>query len=399
MRESLLLGLMLVGVAAWHGAAAQTLREAVEGAWALNPQIQALEARRNEFIARRASASAFFPAPPAITLSHATDQLIENKRQRVTEGEVSTPLWLPGEGTATERVAETELVRTDAQLALARLTVTGTVRDAVYKYALADSEAKLAQRRVENACALEADVARRMRAGEVAALERDLARSELFAAQANLREQQAQAATARIALLSLTGLQAPPKEFAEPLAARSDIRRHPRLQAAERSMGVAQASLRLVGIATRDSPEIGLFVSRNRDTFGTQYDTTVGLRLRVPFATEARNAPRRAAAQADLTAARAEYAAAEREIRVELAAAQQMLAAAEAETPLVERRLQAVRASAARLQRSYNAGEIGLIEVLRARVAVFEAELAQAQNRLAVGQARARVNQALGVVP
>lgn len=399
MIKSLLASLVLICVAAGQGAAAQTLREAVEGAWTLNPRIQTLEAQRKEFVARREAAAALFPAPPAITLGYTTDQLVQNKLQRTADVELSTPLWLPGEGTATERLAEADLVRIDAELTLARLAVAGAVRDAVYKYALAAADAELAERRVENARALETDVTRRERAGEVAALEGDLARSELLAAQANARERQAQMATARIALLSLTGLKAPPEAFEEPLETESDISRHPRLQAGKRIIDVAEAKLRLVNIATRDSPEIGVSASRNRDTFGTQYDTTVGLRLRVPFATDARNAPRQAAAEAELAAAQAEYASAEREIRVETAAAQQALAASEAAAPLVEQRLQSIRASAARLQKSYNAGEIGLIEVLRAQVAVFEAELSQVQNRLAVAQARARVNQALGLIP
>ena len=399
MIKFVLLGLVLVSMTISSGANAQTLRQAVEGAWALDPQIKAFEARRNEFIARREAAGALFPAPPAITLSHATDQLIQNKRQRVTEGELSTPLWLPGEGTATERVAQADLVRTDAQLALARLTVAGAVRDAVYKYALAKREAEIADRRVENARALESDVGRRVRAGDVAALEHDLAESELLAARATAREQQALLAAARTTLLSLTGLQTPPSYDQEPLAPTTDIARHPRLQAAERSIDAAQATLRLAGIATRDSPEIGVFLGRNRDVRGDEYDATVGLRLRIPFATEARNAPRRAAALAEVTAAQAEYAAAEREIRVELSNAQQALAATEAQTSLLEGRVRAVQSTLARLQRSYNAGEIGLLEVLRARVSLFEAEIARARNRLDIGAARARVNQALGIVP
>lgn len=399
MIRPILVGIVMLGISAWQSAAAETLRDAVEGAWALNPQIKALEARRNEFIARSSAAGAFFPAPPAITLSHVTDQLIENKRQRSTELELSTPLWLPGEGTATQQVAEADLTRIDAQLSLARLTVAGAVRDAIYKFALAEREAELADRQVDNVRSLEADVARRVRAGEVAALERDQARSELFDAQAIARAQQAQVAVTRTALLSLTGLSAPPQSFEEPLAPEQDTGRHPRLQAEARNIDAAEAAFRLVETATRDSPEIGVFVGSNRDTFGTQYDTTVGLRIRLPFSTEARNAPRRAAAVAEVTAAQAEYAAAERELRVELATAQQELAAAESQAPLVAGRLQAVRSALTRLQGSYDAGEIGLIEVLRARIALFDAEVAQVRNHLAIGQARATVNQALGVIP
>lgn len=389
----------VVGMAFAANAMAQSLREEVEAAWTLDPHIAALQAKRNELIARREAAGALFPAPPAITLSYATDQAIEDNRQRSAELEISTPLWLPGERAATQQTAEADILRIDAQLALTRLTVAGAVRDAVFAHALAVREAELAQRRVENARALEADVARRVSAGEVAALELDLARSELFAAEAEARKRQAQAAAARTSLLSLTGLGAPPTNYDEPLAADTAIVRHPQLQVAERSIEAAQASVRLVDIATRSSPEIGVFTTRTRDTFARQYDTAVGLRLRFPFSTRARNAPRQAAAEAELNAALAQRAAAERKIRRDVANAKQALASSEAQTPLVDGRLKAMRQVLSRLQLSYDAGNIGLFEVLRARVALFDAEIAQARNRLAVAQARSRVDQALGVVP
>ena len=73
-----------------------------------------------------------------ITLSHVTDQVIVNKQQRATEGELSVPLWLPGEGTASEQVVDAELLRTDAQIAEAKLKVAGEVREALYVLALAE---------------------------------------------------------------------------------------------------------------------------------------------------------------------------------------------------------------------------------------------------------------------
>ena len=152
-------------------------------------------------------------------------------------------------------------------------------------------------------------------------------------------------------------------------------------------------------IADRDSPEIGVVAGRNRDIRGTEYDTTIGLRLKIPFGTEARNAPRRAAAQAEVMSAQAEYAGARRQIEAELANARQALAAVQEQAPLVEARLQAVRQAVARLRRSYDAGEIGLVDLLRVRGTLYDAEAASLANRLAATRARARLNQALGLVP
>jgi outer membrane protein TolC len=290
-------------------------------------------------------------------------------------------------------------LRSDAQVAEAKLKVAGEVREALYAVALAEGEVKLADQRVGTARELEGDVARRAQAGEAAELEHDLVRGELLDAEAKARERRAELAAARVNLRTLTGLNVPAAVLGEPLAGAQDLEAHPRLQAATRSIAAALAALRLAVIANRDSPEIGVVAGRNRDIRGTEYDTTIGLRLKLPFATEARNAPRRAAAQADVLAAQAEYAGARRQIEAELANSRQALAAAQAQGPLVEARLQVVRQAVSRLRRSYDAGEIGLTELLRGRSTLYDAETASLIRRLAAARARARINQALGLVP
>jgi outer membrane protein TolC len=60
---------------------------------------------------------------------------------------------------------------------------------------------------------------------------------------------------------------------------------------------------------------------------------TIGRRLKVPFSTDARNAPRRAAAQADVLTAQAQYAGARRQVEAELASTRHAFAAAQDQTP------------------------------------------------------------------
>ena len=50
----------------------------------------------------------------------------------------------------------------------------------------------------------------------------------------------------------------------------------------------------------------------------------------------------------------------------------------------------------AKLRRSYDGGEIGLFELLRARGTLYDAEAASLNNRLAAARARSRINQASG---
>ena len=399
MRYRLFSCVLLVLLVSAGESRAQSLRQAVEAAWGLNAEIAGLTAKRETVIARRQAAAGWFPGPPAITLSHVTDQVITNRRQRSTEGELSVPLWLPGEGTATEQVADADLLSLDAQIAAARLKLAGEVRAAFAAVALAQAELVVAGRRVQMARALEADVARRERAGDVAALEKDLARAELLDAQTRQRKRQAAATAATAGVTALTGLRVATINIDEPVAAGQVPDAHPRLQAAMRAIEAARAALRLATIADRDSPEIGIVASRNRDIRGPEYDSMIGLRVKIPFSSESRNAPRRAAAQAEVLAAQAEYAAVKRQIEAALAAARQNLAAAHGQQPLIAARLRTLRQAEARLKRSYDAGEIGLAELIRGRAALIDAEAAAAENRIAVQRARGEINQALGLIP
>jgi outer membrane protein, heavy metal efflux system len=211
--KAVLLGLALA-IACGNATTAQTLREGVEAAWAINPEIASLAGKREAIATRRLAAQSWFAGAPAITLSHVTDQIIVNKLQRATEGELSVPLWLPGEGTASEQVVDAELLRSDAQIAATKLKVAGEVREALYAAALAEGQVKIADQRVDTARELEADVARRERAGEVAALEHDLIRGERLDAQAKARERRAELATAGTNLVAITGVSIASGRFA-----------------------------------------------------------------------------------------------------------------------------------------------------------------------------------------
>jgi cobalt-zinc-cadmium efflux system outer membrane protein len=62
-------------------------------------------------------------------------------------------------------------------------------------------------------------------------------------------------------------------------------------------------------------------------------------------------------------------------------------------------RAAALKGRLSNVGRSRNAGEISLVEFVRAQAASFEAELASTTAEVQVGAARARLNQSLGVLP
>jgi outer membrane protein TolC len=121
--------------------------------------------------------------------------------------------------------------------------------------------------------------------------------------------------------------------------------------------------------------------------------------IRIPFATDARNLPRETAAQTEVMTARAERERMERVVQSEAEASRQALTLVEQQLKLSEQRSAMLAERAVLLRKTFDAGEIGLTEVLRAQNQALEAEADAARQRARRGAAIANLNQALGVLP
>ena len=373
------------------------MREVLESAWSKNAEIVALEARRAGIIARRRAAGRLTPAPPSLGVGHLDDYATGDDGYREYDVELGTPLWLPGEGTASRTLADKELARLQAQLALARLNVAGEVRDAYWSVRLGEGSVDLARRRLQAARTLQADVDRQVAAGQVAFADLLLAKGETLEAQSILSEQEAALTEARLAFQALTGTPSP-ADFAEPEPADRSLEQ-PRLVALRKTVDVAEANTRLIRIQDRDSPEVALRGVIERDLYKEPYDKRIGVRVTIPFATEGRNAPRRAASEAERAQALAELQTAERQVRAEVGRAEADLASAQERAALAGERYRAFAERLVLVERSVRVGETAFVELVRARAGVFEADLARLRSEIASMQARSRLNQALGLLP
>lgn len=379
-------------------AQAEGIRQVLESAWARNAEIPALTARRAEILARKRAAGRLTPGPPALSVGHLSDSITGDDGYREYDVELGTPLWLPGEGTAIRRVADAELVQLAAELAVARLAVAGEVRDAYWRLRLAAGAVEVARRRWDAARALQSDLDRQVRAGQVARADLLLSVAETADARSILSTEEALAAQARLAFHALTGAE-PPVDLVEPEVPAQADANHPRLIALRRTVDVTEATTRLLTVQDRDSPEVALVGVVERDLSDSPYDTRIGVRVVIPFATEGRNEPRRKANEVERTRAIGELRASDYQIQAEVGKAEADLASAKERETLAEERYPALAERLDLVERSVRGGEGALVEVIRARANLFEAEVARLQSQIAVKQARSRLNQALGLDP
>lgn len=378
-----------------HAQTSPSLRQAVEAAWSLSPQARGLASRQAELDTRARAASSLISGPPSLSLGHRTDRVGSNGGLRESEVEVSAPVWTPGVRRATADQVEADRAAFEQQQILAKVKLAAEVRDLAAQAALAQIEREAAQSKLREAQVLAGDVERRVKVGEVARV--DLLQAQSVQRQAATAQAQAESALARALAQwrALTGL-AQVASLDEQAGSEQD---HPAVMSAQAQLRAAQAKLAWTQADRRDPMEVGVGMARERAAFGAPSETSLKLSLRVPLGSYGRNAPKLAAAQAEVDAAEAEALAAGRAVEANRLAARAELEAARRSETLAAERERASLEVQALIAKSYRLGESDLPTRLRAESERFEAELAHAKARLETRHAIAKLNQANGILP
>ena len=346
-----------------------------------------------------------FPNAPYFNGSYVNDKVLgSNYNYLTTQAELGTPLWLPGEGRATQATAQADGAAVAAAIDAAHLALAQQVLDLAAQAALAVGDRDVAARRLATAQALAADLTRRFRIGESSQSDALAAEADADGATVTLSSAKAQLGAARAALAVVVGNDLLPRLDVPGLAARTPaaqpaadpLAAHPRVVAAQRAVEAAQASARLVGIEDRDSPEVGL-QGINEKQPGTRWDTRFGVTFRLPFATEARNAPRRAAAEQAVTQAVVQLVQAQRAVLAAVRQAEAVLAGAERGSVAAERAAAGLVKRRGQIGRAWQVGEMPLIELVRANALSYDAEAAREKARTELATARLHLRLAQGV--
>ena len=392
MRMLLILALLFAPLAPALAQNGQLARH-LDAALALDAGMRTLESQREAAAARGATARSPIAGSPAVSGSFRSDT--RGPREiREFDAEVAAPLWLPGQRGALAGTVETAVAEFDRRIALRRLEVAGLLREAWWETAEARRAAQLARERLNTAREIARDVQRRATLGDIPPTEALLARNETLAAELALVQADAAAAQALAAYRTLTGGLAPDLS-PETVRARAA---HPALLAAEAQLANAESRRRLVSTTPRDNPEIGVF-GRQEAGLGTTDSTSLGLRFRLPLATEGRNAPRRAEAESEVTRATAELNLARRVVEAEVTRAEAALRAAETAARVARERLSVAREQEGIALNAFRGGETSTFDLFRVRQLRLEAAEEEGRAAIAAQRARSRVNQARGVLP
>jgi len=274
------------------------------------------------------------------------------------------------------------------------------VRERLWSAVLARSDAGQARDAEQTARALFGNVARRVDAGELPDSDRLLAENELV-----LREGEAQAAENRAVAAArlfsrFTGLDVPDQPPVEVVTTGRELDlQHARLALLQREVERARKHRDRVSAARSSGPTLWLGAKSVRALAGEDYDSAVGVEVSMPFGTHGHSAPAMAEAELALTEAQVQLSKARLELEDTLAQAQFDFERAKAALGQTERRRDLSAESLTLSKRAFDLGETDLVRLLQAQADALTARHEFHNRQLQLGQAAARLNQALGVIP
>ena len=377
--------------------------QAVDAAWARSPLNVEAQGRQRVAQAARQVADSWLVAPPSLNVGQREGVSSTSRGERETELGVSLPLWRWDQRARSQASASAEAAWADASQQVARWRVAGLVREAAARVRLAQADLLQVDAQHQLLAKLAEDVARRVRAG-------DLAPSDELAAKAELLGWEAQTSQARWSLQAemsawqtLTGLTALP--LAEPIAipgavqaTTDDLAGHPEAQLANLEVERARARVASASQLAGAAPELGVSWRQERANLGVT-QSSVALSMKLPLGTATHRQPQLAAALAAQDTALAEQAQTQRHLSAQLGLAQAHWANTQAQATTEQERARLLRQRGQWLQRSFAAGETALPDLLRALTAAAQAEAASARQQAALTQAWARLQHAQGLMP
>jgi len=374
------------------------LQQAVDSAWRRAPVARTLEARQDEAAAARGLAGSWLAANPILGLSQRNDTGASGRDQRESDLSVSTSIWLPHQKRARETLAERSAEEIAAHLGATRLEIAGLVRSRLWEAAAARVMLDEREGHVQHLEQLAEEVQRRVKAGDLARSDGLLAEQEVLAARVQVLHARTAAADALARYRVLTGLPELPALEPEPLHD-TDAPANPRLQAAQASEQRARASLRLAEASRAAPPTVALSVRREDERALREPARSIGIALQIPLGSAGRNRSIEAQASTVIATAAAEAAQAQASAVADVEVARERLANARLALATADARAVALHEHTALFAKAFQHGERGLAELLRSHALTHEADVAVAQQRVALGLAHASLNQALGILP
>ncbi|HSR01581.1 MAG TPA: TolC family protein [Methylophilaceae bacterium] len=363
------------------------------------PQQANLNSQHFGVSAKQALADSWLPNAPAITLYHQNDRIGSGRNERDYQATLELPLWLPNQREAREKVAELSALNLEASQSALAIQTAGLLREAVWGIAFNENELALTEAKYQSALALEEKVNKSFQAGEAAKTDLLLAQQETLEASKNKLLAHAELMHARFRYKLVTGLNQIPQDFSEEKSSLDNYEQSPVWLAVLAKVQYAEEQRNLANIEKKENIQVLINARNSQGAFDTQYNQSMGLSIRIPFATPARTTPIAAASEMSLGQALSEREELKRVLEAALHEAEHNFEVSEDEQVLAKRHWEIASESLRLAEKAYTLGEHDLATLIRIKSQAFDAERKYRAVQIQHQWNIARYNQAVGVLP
>jgi len=364
------------------------------------PSSQLLAAKVLELDALKTHAKGILPSAPSLMLRNQNDRLLSSRGESEWEKGLEMPIWLNGQRKAREAIAAVSAQNMAADTQNIRLQFAGMVRDALWDMQLMQGLADIAQTKHEAAKQLERDVEMRVKLGDMAQKDLLVAQTETLQALTERVNADAEVQHAKFRYKNLTGQQRLPADFTETKSPKSDVEaNHPALLNANGRLALSAERRNLTRIETRDNPSVLLGTRSLRGASDTQFNNSIGITVRIPFVSETRNAPARAAAELQYAEQQVSLAQLQLLLATAMHEAEHNLEVGAVQLDVLTKQQSIAKQSLAVTTKAFQAGELDLSDFLRVQTQAFNAERALKNQQIQQLWNTARYNQAVGDLP
>lgn len=374
--------------------ATESLHDAFERAAAQLPEAAANPALQAQADALRRTAKGPFVGPLVVN----GDILTRSAGIIEQDARVSGAVKWPGEARAGIKAAALGGDAANTGLVAAQLALAGDLRAAYWQLAGARNAIIIEQRHVATAQVEAEQVSRLVGAGVQAKRDLLVSQAELGVALGKRSAAEIELADTVAAIEALIG--SAPASFAEEIRTPTiDIDDHPAMRAAEAKAKAADAKTVYARFNIRPRFEGSIGVRRERIDPRGAYEDALLVGIAVPLGRNFDAVAEAANARAEALSTNAEVPRLRARLIAEQRAALTRLSIAERALDDAQARQSALREAFTLTERGRREGEIGYIEFLRARQALFDAERALGAAGVAKSAAISNFNQAMGVLP
>ena len=376
-----------------------SLSELVQTALGRSPDQVRLQAMNERSRALFERADNLLGSQPTLNLSGRSDQWQSDEGVREYQLGVGLPLRHLGERNAGRELAEKTAEWVSAEWNDIRLLMSGTVRELIWDYALAENAIESATSALEMAQKTESDMVRRVKLGELSRSDLLLAQQQTLQREEELSAAEAEHYHALMRYEVVTGTRDLPRKWREEKTDINSISNdHPALYTLQKAVERASSEVTFLRKRRGEPVTVGLTGYHSRSDFDTTYNDSLELTVGIPFGPQSyRNVPLArvqqlvADAEAQLLRHRRQLEADLREAEHGLHRVKEALIIAEKSRKLSEEQLRMA-------QTAFKVGESNLFTLLLVQNKTVQARRLYRETRIKRQRAIARYNQATGVM-